>query len=277
MAALGTVGTPAVTDEGDGAASVAFTQVAGADTYIIKVYPKVPHTSTDYDLEDTDGRHTTTRVAGTGATTELIHIPLDLGNPTHSYKVTVIAHDSTAVATDSAASTASDNFVAHTAEERDETFAPVVAETTNPFTGRPFAFAGATYGIATFGRNSDGTVYQSLGGGTNSGSAGGVLNGTGDTRARDAGLVTAAKVLASDLKVKLTDPTQSAGGVYYILQGGAYGQPYLAGGSGLTVDYGVMGEGSGTDFTDRKVEEVGGAAVSESGTGRQLTSDYFHA
>lgn len=109
MAALGTVTAPTLVKEPEGI-EVAWTQVASADQYTITMYPKTPHTSSDYDLAESTA--VVARVAGTGATTQIVGEPGNKLQAGMLYKATIIAHQVSGVNTDSTESTATTTAVA---------------------------------------------------------------------------------------------------------------------------------------------------------------------
>lgn len=98
MTALGTVVAPVLVKEPEGL-EVAWTQVANADQYTITMYPQTPKTSVDYDLAEST--KVVARVAGTGATTELVGSPANKLQPGVLYKATIIAHQISGANTDS--------------------------------------------------------------------------------------------------------------------------------------------------------------------------------
>jgi hypothetical protein len=240
MTALSTPNAPVIEVGESGALDVTWTKVTDADQYVLKAYKGMSYGTHDSAFDLTVGN------------VDKAVMPVAPGT---SYKVTVTAQDTTATKTDSLESPKSSSAATSTIPgEAQETEAPAEVESINPFTGEAFAFAASvqSHSYMTYGRADDGTVYQAL-----SDDYGYLYNqgpraGSQNTKQRDAGDVTAALSLASDLRYVLTDPSDSTNGVAVV-------DPVA-----LTVstptntyeDYFVVGEGTYTQFTDRVLDEV---------------------
>ncbi len=153
MAALGTVAQPTVEVEPEGQ-FVTFTQVAGADTYHISVFPETGAATATYNVEDDAQEVVITRVPGTGSTVQKINLVASGVNTDKKFVVSILAHDSTAVSTDSAAeSTASVAFaIAEPLGAVAGTSGEVAHRTTNEFTGAAYVSAAQTKGQVTYSR-----------------------------------------------------------------------------------------------------------------------------
>src|ERR1043166_9368755 len=158
MTALSTPNAPTIDVVGADEVKVTWTQVADADTYILKVYPKLPKTSADYDLEDEGRALTVTRTPGTGSTEAFMIVRPENGSPesagNNNMKFTVTAHDSTDAKTDA---TSSKSSAANVVEPE-----PGSATEAAVATDSGIASAGQTYGKYSYTRELDGTVSQTL-------------------------------------------------------------------------------------------------------------------
>jgi hypothetical protein len=150
MTALATVVAPTLVKEPEGL-EVAWTQVANADQYTITMYPQTPKTSSDYDLAEST--KVVSRVAGTGATTELVGSPANKLQAGILYKATITAHQVSGANTDSTSAATTTAVKASGATGAAAgTSGETAHSTTNPFTGAAYASAGQTKGQVTYAR-----------------------------------------------------------------------------------------------------------------------------
>jgi hypothetical protein len=229
MTQLGTVTAPTVEVEPE-SVTVSWTQVANADTYNLTFYPDLPDTSVNYDLADANiGTNPLvyTRTPGTGSTSQKIPVQSS-GSASGlrsgvNYKVTAIAHDSTATYTDSTESAKSTAFKTVGAKQAAAgTQSEVAHRTTNEFTGAAYASAGQTKGQVTYVRNADGTISQTTVDATTSEGATAAARDTADLPSGDMQVLAAkdegdlqageggGKTLLSDLVVDPTSLTANA-------------------------------------------------------------------